>query len=150
MMKLVEFFLKNAPENNKLSFPPIQKDICNSASILTTRAIIKDIGGNFFSLLVDEARDSAIKEQMIVCYVSKHGGIIERILGIVHVQDTTSRVLKNAIESLFATHGLCISKIRGQGYDGASNMSRNIGGLKSLILEDNPSDYYVHCFAYQL
>lgn len=71
-------------------------------------------------LLVAEAHDSAIKEQMVVClrYVNKQGCIVERILGIVHVQETTSRVLKIAIESLFATHGLSISKIRRQGYDG--------------------------------
>ncbi|KAK1352122.1 hypothetical protein POM88_053626 [Heracleum sosnowskyi] len=58
--------LKNAPENNTLIAPAIQKDICNAASFLTSRAIIEDLGDNFFSLLVDEARDSAIKELMVV------------------------------------------------------------------------------------
>ncbi|KAK1373233.1 TTF-type domain-containing protein [Heracleum sosnowskyi] len=58
--------LKNAPENNILISPTIQKDVCNCASFLTTRAIIEDINDGFFSLLVDEARDSAIKEQMVV------------------------------------------------------------------------------------
>ena len=39
--------LKNAPENNKLTSPTIQKDICNAASFLVTRAIVEDIGGDF-------------------------------------------------------------------------------------------------------
>nr|XP_016439432.1 PREDICTED: zinc finger MYM-type protein 1-like [Nicotiana tabacum] len=42
------------------------------------------------------------------------------------------------------------SKIRGQGYDGASKMQGKISGLKSLILQDTPSAYCIHCFAHQL
>nr|XP_034918724.1 uncharacterized protein LOC118052019 [Populus alba] len=36
--------------------------------------------------------------------------------------DTTASSLKAAIEALFSKHGLSISRLRGQGYDGASNM----------------------------
>ncbi|XP_042059359.1 zinc finger MYM-type protein 1-like [Salvia splendens] len=42
------------------------------------------------------------------------------------------------------------TEIRGQGYDGASNMKGEIHGLKTLIIEDTPSAYYVYCFAHQL
>ncbi|XP_074364249.1 uncharacterized protein LOC141720075 [Apium graveolens] len=59
-------------------------------------------------------------------------------------------VLKSAIDVLFATRGLSISRIRGQGFDGASNMNRHISGLKSLIQAENASAFYVHCFAHQL
>ncbi|KAM0038019.1 putative ribonuclease H-like superfamily [Helianthus debilis subsp. tardiflorus] len=40
--------------------------------------------------------------------------------------------------------------VRGQGYDGASNMRGEFNGLKALILKDNPSAHYIHCFAHQL
>ncbi|KAJ9565413.1 hypothetical protein OSB04_001379 [Centaurea solstitialis] len=40
--------------------------------------------------------------------------------------------------------------VRGQGYDGASNMSGKFNGLKALILSENESAFYVHCFAHQL
>ena len=40
--------------------------------------------------------------------------------------------------------------VRGQGYDGASNMKGHANGLKKLVLDDCPSAYYVHCFAHQL
>jgi len=40
--------------------------------------------------------------------------------------------------------------VRGQGYDGASNMQGEFNGLKSLIMRENSSAYYVHCFAHQL
>ncbi|XP_070040175.1 uncharacterized protein LOC142177355 [Nicotiana tabacum] len=44
----------------------------------------------------------------------------ERFLGIVHVSDTSSSSLQKAIYSLLLDHSLSKSKIRGQGYDGAS------------------------------
>jgi len=47
-------------------------------------------------------------------------------------------------------YGLCISRLRGQGYYGASTMSCEINGLKALILRQNGSAYYVQCFAHQL
>ncbi|XP_042415049.1 uncharacterized protein LOC122004191 [Zingiber officinale] len=40
----------------------------------------------------------------------------------VHVSDTNSHSLKMAIDALFVQHGLSLSRLRGQGYDGASNM----------------------------
>ncbi|KAK4286432.1 hypothetical protein QN277_002989 [Acacia crassicarpa] len=144
--------LNNAPENLKMIAPSIQKDITHVAASLVTRAIISDIGDNFFSILVDEARDISTKEQMAIVlrYVNDNGEIIERFLGLVHVSDTTASLLKESIELIFAKNGLSLTKIHGQGYDGASNMSGQFSGLKSLILAENNSAYYVHCFAHQL
>jgi hypothetical protein len=45
---------------------------------------------------------------------------------------------------------LSMTRIRGQGYDGASNTKVDIKGLKTLILQESPSAYYIHCFAHQL
>ncbi|CAK8576823.1 unnamed protein product [Lathyrus sativus] len=83
-------------------------------------------------------------------YVNKNGIIIESFLGIVHVKSTTTIALKVVVEELFCKHGLSTLRIRGQGYDDASNMKGEFGGLKSLILSENSSTYYVHYFAHQL
>jgi hypothetical protein len=45
---------------------------------------------------------------------------------------------------------LPLSKVRGQGYDGANNMKGHVNGLKKLIMDESPSAYYVHWFAHQL
>ncbi|XP_028055831.1 zinc finger MYM-type protein 1-like [Camellia sinensis] len=144
--------LGNTPKNNKLTHHDIQKDIVNAAACKTINAIIKDLDNEFFSILVDESRDISVKEQMAVVlrYVDKKGIVIERFLGIVHVSNTTALSLKATIESLFCRHGLSISKLRGQGYDGATNMQGEFNGLKALILRENESAFYVHYFAYQL
>ena len=40
--------------------------------------------------------------------------------------------------------------LRGQGYDGASNMRGEFNGLQKQIRDENPYAFYVHCFAHQL
>ncbi|GAV68258.1 DUF4371 domain-containing protein [Cephalotus follicularis] len=132
--------------------PEIQKDIVNASAIETTNAIIKELGNGLFCILVDEARNISSKEQMAVAlrFVNREGCVIERFIGIVHVSSTTSLSLKMTIEALFSKYGLSLSSIRGQGYDGASNMRGEFGGLKSLIIKENKSAHYIHCFAHQL
>jgi hypothetical protein len=61
-------------------------------------------------------------------FVSDKGNVIERFLGIEHVSDTTSHSLKEALDTMLRRYGLSISKIRGQGYDGASNMRGQFHG----------------------
>jgi hypothetical protein len=58
--------------------------------------------------------------------------------------------LKSAIQSLLICYHLILTQIRGQGYDGASNMKGEIKGLKTLIMKESPNAYYIHCFAHQL
>nr|XP_008348898.1 uncharacterized protein LOC103412079 [Malus domestica] len=59
---------------------------------------------------------------VVLRYVNKKGEAIEKCLGVQHVSSTTSGSLEEAIKRLFATTNLSMSKLRGQGYDGASNM----------------------------
>jgi hypothetical protein len=83
-------------------------------------------------------------------YVDKLGRPCEHFIEVVHVDDTTSLSLKEAIRGLLVSHGLSMTQIRGQGYDGASNMKGNIKGLKTLTMKESPCAYYIHCFAHQL
>ncbi|XP_070042930.1 uncharacterized protein [Nicotiana tomentosiformis] len=117
-----EVILEKAPQNDTLTCPMIQKDIINACAKETLKAIIGDLNGDYF----------------------------ERFVGLVHVSDTSASSLKEAIYSLLSEHSLSPSKIRGQGYDGANNMRGEINGLKTLIMKDSPSTYYIHCFAHQL
>ncbi|XP_052114108.1 uncharacterized protein LOC110278421 [Arachis duranensis] len=128
------------------------KRYCKSCCKETTKVIVDDLGDELFAVLVNEARDISIKEQMSVClrYVNKEGQVREHFLGLVHVSNTNALSLKLALESLLETYNLSLSRVRGQGYDGASNMQGEFNGLKTLILKENSYVFYVHCFAHQL
>ena len=85
-----------------------------------------------------------------LCFVDREGSVIDHIIGVEHVADTSSLSLKAVIESLFSRHGFSISSLHGQGNDGASNIQGEFYALKSLILKENESAFYVYCFTHQL
>ncbi|XP_042388061.1 uncharacterized protein LOC121980164 [Zingiber officinale] len=96
----------NALGNNQMIAPKIQKQLVNACAIETTNAILVDLGDRWFTLLLDEARDCSVKEQMtvVIRYVNKHGEMIERFMAVVHVATTTysclfeGEVLQNLID----------------------------------------------------
>ena len=88
--------------------------------------------------------------ETVIRFVDKEGFVRERFMDLVHVKDTTALTLKTEISRALSHHNLSILKIRGQGYDGASNMRGEWNGLQALFLKDCPYAYYVHCLAHQL
>uniref|UniRef100_A0A1S4BM31 Zinc finger MYM-type protein 1-like n=1 Tax=Nicotiana tabacum TaxID=4097 RepID=A0A1S4BM31_TOBAC len=111
-----------------------------------------DLNGDFFALLVDESCDVSRKEQLVIVlrYVNRRGSVVEHFIGIVHVRNTSVLCLKKAIVDYLAQHSLSLSYVRGQCYDGANNMQRDLRGLKTLIQQESKSAYSIHCFAHQL
>ncbi|XP_028071527.1 zinc finger MYM-type protein 1-like [Camellia sinensis] len=87
---------------------------------------------------------------IVLRFVDKYGFIKERFFDIVHVLDTTSATLKEKICILLSHHNLSAQNIRGQGYDGASNMFEEWTGLQALFCAECPFAYYVHCFSHRL
>lgn len=142
----------NAPQNCKLTSPDVQKDIVNACVVETINVIIKDLSDSLFSILVDESRDMSMKEQMsiVIRYLDNGGHVSERFIGIEYVSSTTTLSLKAAIDKVFSRDNLSMSRLRGQGYDGASNMQGKFNCLKALILKENPCAFYIHGFAHQL
>ena len=122
-VEINDIVLEKAPGNEKYTSPMIQKDILH---ILATkvREKICEVGNVKFCILVDEAKDASNKEQMTIVlrFVDVQGFLQERFFKIVHVKDTTSLTLKKKISKVLTRHNLHIRDLRGQGYDGASNM----------------------------
>lgn len=144
--------LENAPRNAKYTSSDVQKEILSIVARKVQKLIREEIGTSKFCIMVDEARDESKKEQMaiVIRFVNKEGLIKERFLDLVHVKDTTALTLKNSICVVLTANSLSIEDIRGQGYDGASNMRGEWNGLKALILNECPYAYYIHCMAHQL
>ena len=150
--KVSETVLENAPKNAKFTSPMIQKEILHIISTKVRNKIREDIGDAKFCILVDEARDESKREQMalVLRFVDVAGILQERFFDLVGVKDTSAKTLKEELSSLLSRYSLNVQNLRGQGYDGASNMRGEWNGLQALFLKDCPYAYYVHCFAHRL
>ncbi|KAK9741078.1 hypothetical protein RND81_03G079700 [Saponaria officinalis] len=144
--------IENAEYNAKYIAPSIQKDILQVISAKVRNHVREEIGESKFCIIVDEARDEAKREQMTIVlrFVDKKGSIRERFFQLVHVSDTSAITLKMELSLVFKKHNLLVENIRGQGYNGASNMRGEWNGLQALFLADCPYAYYVHYFAHRL
>ncbi|XP_075489445.1 uncharacterized protein LOC142528284 [Primulina tabacum] len=87
---------------------------------------------------------------IILRYVDRDWFIRERFFEVVHVEKTCALTLKKEICNVFNQYNLLIENLRGQGYDGASNMRGEWNGLQALFLKDSSHAYYIHCFAHRL
>ena len=142
----------NAPYHSKYTSPEIQKEILSIYAFKIRKHIREEIGDSKFSILVDETCDVAKREQMalILRFVDKNGILQERFFDLIHVANTRSLTLKDELTVVLSTHGFNIQNLRGQGYDGASNMRGELNGLQALFLRECPYAYYVHCYAHRL
>ena len=80
------------------------------------KAIREEIGDVKFYILIDEAYDESMKEQLAVVlrYVDIDNFVREQFYGIVHVVGTTTVTLKKEIYYLFSNYCLDIQIIGGK------------------------------------
>uniref|UniRef100_A0A8R7RAE7 DUF4371 domain-containing protein n=1 Tax=Triticum urartu TaxID=4572 RepID=A0A8R7RAE7_TRIUA len=87
----------------------------------------------------------------VVCrFPDKEGLLQERFFDLIHVKNTKALTLKEELSALLSNNGFDVQNLRGQGYDGASNMKSEFNGLQALFLKDCLYAYYVHCYAHRL
>ncbi|XP_062217695.1 uncharacterized protein LOC133917884 [Phragmites australis] len=81
----------------------IQKNLTKACARRVMAVIMDEIGDRNFSVLIDESRDVSIKEQMAVIlrFVNDQGKVMERFLGLQHVNRCIAAALK---ETLIASH----------------------------------------------
>lgn len=72
----------------------------------------------------------------------------EEFIGMYSVTETTGQHLAKVALDVLCRLNLPVSALRGQSYDGASNMSGTYSGTQALIREKQPLALYVHCGAH--
>ena len=102
--KIRNYVLEHAPQNDQMTSPIIQKDIVTACKIETVKAILEEPNGDYFALLVDESFDISHKEQMTIVlrYVDRMIFVIERLIDIIHIHDTSALSLKEKIINVLA------------------------------------------------
>lgn len=72
-------------------------------------------------------------------------------VGFIEVERITGEALATAILNRMAEWKLPFGNLRGQCYNGASNMSGARAGCKSIVMRQSPkATNYVHCAAHRL
>jgi hypothetical protein len=160
MLKLIAEFcpeiaaviLENAPPRAKYISHEIQQEILSIYAMKVRQHIRREIGDSVFSILVDETCDASKREQMasVFRFVDEDGVLQERFFQLIHVRNTKALTLKGELCAELSKHSFDVKNLRGQGYDGASNMKGEFNGLQALFLKDCPHAYYVHYYAHRL
>lgn len=126
----------------------IQDEILKLFSNAIMRIILPEIReSQSFSLIVDGTQDVTRVEQESLCirFVDKNLIPHESFLGFYAVESTSGQFLANCIKDTLCRFDLSLDKLRGQTYDGASNMSGMYNGCQAIIKQLQPLAIYVHC-----
>ena len=104
-----------------------------------------------FSIIADEVTDAANREELSIAIRYVLGSEIKEVfVDFVEVARITGEVLAHSILQWIRAHGLSPTDMRGQCYDGASNMSGARSGCKSIVKQEAPLAMYYHCGAHRL
>ena len=114
--------------------------------------IIDEIKAAKFHTLICDEVTSSNDEVLSLCvrFVDSKRQIREEFIEFIDVDRITGEVLFDAIDQFYQKHNLDVMDLRGQCYDGASNMSGTKKGLAGRILEGNPKAVYSHCASHIL
>ena len=99
-----------------------------------------------YSIMADEVT-SHNKEQLALCarFIDKNNDVREDFIAFIHLPRITGEVIAETIVSTLQGLGLEIENVRGQGYNGAANMSSDDVGVQRRIKERSPKAVYVNC-----
>lgn len=133
----------------------IQNQILDILGSAVVRKIVQRVrDATYFTVIADEVTDCSNKEQLslVLRYVSPQDKQIrEDFVSFVECDcGITGRALASKILEFLSSHGLDLSKLRGQAYDGAGNMSGRLNGTAALISNDYPLALYLHCASHSL
>jgi len=142
-----------AARNATYISPQTQNEVINVIGLDVIRdSIIHEIkAAQFFSVMADEVSSHNI-EHLALCirYVDANCDIQEKFMEFVKLPRVRARDIATAIVTAIENFDLSLANLRGQGYDGASNMSGHTSGVQKLIRDKQPKAFYTHCAGHSL
>lgn len=147
----LESWLKRT--GNKWLHHDIQNEILQAMATKIMLENIREIkNAEYFAILLDETADIARTEQVSIYFRVVSSDLIasEYFMGFYSTSNTKAKTLFDIIKDILVRFDIPLSKLRGQCYDGASNVSGKISGLQKRIKEEEPRALFVHCNAHNL
>ena len=126
-----------APHNTSYLSRRVQNQTISLMGYAIKMPILSDISQcKYFSILADETTDVSQTEQLSLSVrFIKDTNVHEEFLCFVPVSSTTGKDLASPILTQLSQLGLNLEHMRGQGYDGASNMSGKYSGVQARVKE---------------
>ena len=106
----------------------------------------------FFTVMVDETTDCSNKEQVVIVirWVDEDLIVHESFIGLYSVPAINADMLTTIIKDSLVRMNLSMNKIRGQCYDGASNMAGAKKGVAKQIMDIERHALFTHCYGHTL
>ena len=132
----------------------IQNDIILCCGDHIREKLLSEIQrAKYYSILADEVAGISNTEQLslVLRFVDENNIIREEFVDFLPCLDGTSgQALASVILDRIGQYELDPALIRGQGYDGAGNMSGKFRGCSACISQYFPKAVYVHCHSHVL
>ncbi|CAH0555121.1 unnamed protein product [Brassicogethes aeneus] len=131
----------------------IQNEILEiMANKIMTENIEKIKKSEFYAILLDETPDVSRMEQISIYFRVASPDLVssEYFMGFYSTTSTKAGTLFDIVKDVLLRFQLPLEKLRGQCYDGASNVSGRLSGLQQRIQEEEPRALFVHCNAHNL
>lgn len=131
-------FLSHDSQNELLSI---------MASMVQRQMVEEALDSRFVSVIADGTTDLSAKEQLSVCLRFVGDDLVpkELFMGLYECPNATAETLAKAVVDVLQRLLGGTDTLRGQCYDGASNMSGRISGVQARIGRMQPQAVYVHC-----
>jgi len=140
--------LRLTNKNAKYASSTIQNEITD---IIGNDIILSDLlqevkEATFFTILADEVT-SHNREELSLCvrFLDNEKYAREEFLGFLNLPRITGETTARFILTFLREVGLDVMNDRGQGYDGAANMSSDLVGVHKRIKDESHKAVYVHC-----
>ena len=148
----LKMHLQNAPKNPRYTSKTIQNQLIEIiGKRIQLDLLSKAKQAEFYSIIADEVCDVSNKEQLSLCLRYVHKDVVKEVfLDFAQVKRITGKELANTILHKLTAWGLPLSKLRGQCYDGSSNMSGSRTGCSAIVKEQAPMAIHAHCATHQL
>lgn len=154
----LEVAIDAMPRNATYLSPMVQNEIIDTCGEIVQKTVVEKVKkASIFSILADETSDVSQVEQLSISvrYVDESEGnpkvrVREDFLGFLPVHDLTGQALADVLLGFLRNVDLDPANLRGQGYDGASNMSGQFRGVQAIICQQFPLALYTHCNAHVL
>lgn len=144
--------LSKAPQNARYTSKTIQNELLQVAGDKIHSEILEEVKhAKFYSIIADEVTDVSNREELslVIQYLNKEQ-VREVFVDFVEVERNTGHVLGETILRWLRNHNISPADMRGQCYDGASNMAGARSGVQAVVQRDAPKAMYVHCAAHRL